>query len=55
MTAAPAMAAVMVVGMLVMTFAFWAYAIAATFMRVRCIILEREKNATWVKTLVRKK
>ena len=55
MTSAPAMAAIMVAGMLVMTFAFWAYAIAASLMRVRCIILEREKNALWVNSLVGKK
>ncbi len=35
------MAPVMLGGMLVMTFACWAYAIAASLVRVRCIIRER--------------
>jgi len=38
----PKMAATMLTGMLVMVFAFWAYAIAAAMMRVRSIIRERE-------------
>jgi heme exporter protein C len=38
----PKMATVMLTGMLVMVFAFWAYAIAAAMVRVRCIIRERE-------------
>ena len=49
MTSAPTMVKIMLIGMLIMTFAFWAYAFAAVFMRVRCIILEREKNTEWVK------
>jgi heme exporter protein C len=53
-TRAPNMAAVMLVGMLIMVFAFWAYSIAAALMRVRCEILERERNAAWVKELGRK-
>jgi heme exporter protein C len=36
------MAPVMLAGMLVMTLACWAYAIAASLVRVRCIIRERE-------------
>jgi heme exporter protein C len=55
MTAAPSMARIMVIGMLIMTLAAWAYAIAVTFMRVRCIILEREKNTDWVKEFWRQK
>jgi len=38
----PKMATLMLTGMLVMVFAFWAYAIAAAMVRVRCIIRERE-------------
>jgi len=38
----PKMAAAMLTGMLIMVFAFWAYAIAAAMLRVRCIIRERE-------------
>jgi heme exporter protein C len=37
------MAPVMLAGMLVMTFACWAYAIGASLVRVRCIIREREQ------------
>ncbi|GAA5020441.1 hypothetical protein GCM10025794_07540 [Massilia kyonggiensis] len=39
--AAPSMATTMLAGMLVMTLALWAYAIAAVLARLRCIILER--------------
>ncbi len=45
--AAPKMAAIMLVGMLVMAIAVWFYSIAAALMRVRCIILERERGAAW--------
>jgi heme exporter protein C len=46
------MATPMLVGMLVMTLAFWAYCIAAALMRVRLIILAREQHTGWVqKTL----
>jgi heme exporter protein C len=34
--------------MLGMTFAFWMYSFATSFMRVRSIILEREADTTWV-------
>ena len=45
------MSAIMLQAMLVMTFAFWAYAIAVALYRVRAIILEREKDARWVSEL----
>jgi len=45
---APSMAATMLTAMLVMTFAFWMYTIAVVLMRVRCIILERERHSDWV-------
>ena len=46
------MATPMLVGMLVMTLAFWAYCIAAALVRVRLIILAREQHTGWVqKTL----
>ena len=46
------MATPMLVGMLVMTLAFWAYCIAVALMRVRLIILAREQHTGWVqKTL----
>jgi len=34
--------------MLALTFSFWMYAFATSFMRVRSIILEREAGTTWV-------
>jgi len=51
LTAAPKMAAVMLAGMLVMTFAAWFYSIAMALWRVRAIILERERGAAWVAAL----
>ena len=41
------MATPMLAGLLVMTLAFWAYCIAAALMRVRRIILSRERHAAW--------
>ena len=46
---APTMAMTMFAGMLVMVFACWAYAIATGLWRVRCIMLERERRAEWIK------
>ena len=40
-TRAPTMAATMLTGMLLMALAFWAYSIAVSMVRVRCIIRER--------------
>lgn len=51
MGAAPKMAATMFEGMILMALAFWMYTIAVALMRVRCIILERERNAGWIKEL----
>ena len=51
LTKAPSMASIMLTGMLLMVFAFWAYSIAAALQRVRAIILEREKDADWVQRL----
>ena len=42
------MASTMLVAMLIMTFAFWAYSFAAVFTRARAIIIERERNNDWV-------
>jgi heme exporter protein C len=47
----PSMASTMLLGMLVMALAYWMYSIAAALMRVRSIILERERNAQWVRDL----
>jgi heme exporter protein C len=41
----------MLLGMLVMALAFWMYSIGAMLMRLRSIILERERNSDWVKGL----
>jgi heme exporter protein C len=51
LTKSPSMAHTMLWGMLLMALAFWMYAIAAALLRVRCIILERERNAGWVQEL----
>jgi heme exporter protein C len=53
MTAAPKMAHTMLTAMLLMTFAFWAYAFAVVFMRARAIVIEREQHTEWVTELVR--
>jgi heme exporter protein C len=50
-TMAPKMAQTMVAAMLVMTFAFWMYAIAVALLRARNMILEREKETAWVQQL----
>jgi heme exporter protein C len=39
----------MLVTMLIMTLGFWAYSIAVSMARVRTIILERERSASWVR------
>jgi heme exporter protein C len=49
--AAPKMAAIMLTGMLVMSFAAWFYAIAVSLHRVRAIIVERERGSAWVNAL----
>src|SRR6186997_1236046 len=38
-------------GMLLMALAFWMYAIGAALVRVRSIIIERERRAQWVREL----
>ena len=52
LSASPRMAQVMLAGMLVMAFAAWMYAIGATLLRVRAIILEREAHAEWVRAVL---
>ena len=51
LTAAPRMAAIMLTGMLVMSLAAWFYAIAVALVRVRAIILERERGSAWIEAL----
>jgi heme exporter protein C len=48
LTRSPSMASTMLVGMLLMALAVWMYSIAATLLRVRCIILERERYSEWI-------
>jgi heme exporter protein C len=54
LTKAPNMAAIMLQGMLVLAFAAWFYTIAVALVRVRRIILERERHTEWVKALLEK-
>lgn len=49
---ASSMTDIMLWSMLIMTFACWAYTIAVALMRVRRIILERERNSRWVEDMV---
>ncbi len=53
LTRAPTMAATMLAGMLVMTFAFWMYSIAVALSRVRAILLEREAHTDWARAVAR--
>lgn len=52
LTAAPKMAMIMLAGILVMAGAAWCYCVAATLTRVRAIIVERERSAGWVASLI---
>ena len=47
LTKSPSMASTMLLGMLVMALAFWAYCIAAALARLRTTILERERHTLW--------
>ena len=52
LTKAPSMAPPMLIGMLVMSLAFWAYCIAVALVRVRTVILERERHTQWARKVV---
>jgi heme exporter protein C len=52
LTRSPSMATTMLWGMLIMSLAAWMYAIAVALLRVRCIILERERHADWARHAV---
>jgi heme exporter protein C len=52
LTAAPKMAMTMLVGILIMTAAAWCYTIAVTLARVQAIIVERERGASWLDSLI---
>ena len=49
LTRAPSMASTMLAGMLLLALAAWMYSIATALSRVRSIILERERDAEWVR------
>ena len=49
----PTMAPPMLAAMLILVAACWLYSIAVVLMRLRCIILEREREAPWVAELAR--
>src|SRR5437868_8037639 len=49
MTESPKMATTMVTAMLVMTVASWMYSFAVTLARMRCVILDRERQPSWSK------
>jgi len=51
LTAAPKMAAIMLSGMLILSIAAWLYAIAVALVRVRVIMLERERGSAWLAEL----
>lgn len=48
-TAAPKMAATMLLAMLIMSLGFWMYSIAVVLARLRCVICERESRAAMAK------
>jgi heme exporter protein C len=52
---APSMAAIMLQGMLIMAIAAWFYTIAVALVRVRRIILERERQTDWAKEILENK
>lgn len=52
LTKSPSMAATMLWAMLLVALAFWMYSIAIALLRVRVIILERERHTDWVRQLL---
>lgn len=52
LTGAPKMAMTMLAGMLIMTAAAWCYSIAIVLARVQVIIVERERGAGWLESLI---
>jgi len=49
--AAPSMDSAMLLGLLLASLGFWAYAAGAVLQRLRCLILEREADTAWVREL----
>jgi len=50
-SAAPRMASIMLIGMLIMAIAFWLYSIATSLARTRILIREREAQSAWIDSL----
>lgn len=50
-TAAPKMAATMLLAMLLMTLGFWMYSFVVVLIRMRCVILERERTYSMTRTV----
>ena len=50
-SAAPRMASIMLIGMLIMAIAFWLYSIATALARTRILIREREAQSAWIYSL----
>ena len=55
LTAAPKMATVMLMALLLMTVSFWAYSFAVALTRSRALVLENESDTEWVKALTQSK
>ncbi len=51
LTQAPSMAKTMLLGMLMMALCLWMYTLAVALMRVRVIMLDRERHSEWVAQL----
>jgi heme exporter protein C len=49
LTQSPSMARLMLWAMLLMAMSLWAYTLAIVFYRVRCLILQRERDSRWLK------
>jgi heme exporter protein C len=52
LTVAPKMAMTMVAGILIMTAAAWCYTLSVVLSRLQAIILERERGASWLESLI---
>lgn len=52
LTKSPAMASIMLKGMLIMAIGFWFYSIAVILLRIRREIEDRERNANWLKRVI---
>ena len=50
-SAAPRMASIMLIGMLIVAIAFWLYTIATALARTRILIREREAQSAWIDSL----